>query len=217
MGTKKVLDGNKLHITSLRVIIAFMAIVIFGQMWGWSQAPKHIKVDIPPDLRSGSTRGINERHPFNIYSFGYYIFQQVNNWPIEGVEDYDKRIESLSCYFTPNFKAALRRDYDLKMKRHELNRTRAMQEMPGRIYTDKRVYKESSDSWIAFYDLNVKETYRSEPVKNIFARYPLRIIRWDVDAECNLWGLAIDGFYKKPKRLENNMQESIEDMGIVSK
>ena len=80
--------------------------------------------------------------------------------------------------------------------------------MPDRPYTPKRVYTESKDSWVAFYDVNVKETFRSEIVKDIFVRYPIRLVRWDVDPECNLWGLALDGFYKKPRRLEGAIVEN---------
>ncbi|AIW17299.1 PFL_4703 family integrating conjugative element protein [Vibrio tubiashii] len=205
---KKALDGRDSHILTLRILIGILAIALFYSIAGWKAAPEHIKIDIPPDLRSGSTRGIQERHPFNVYAFGYYIFQQMNNWPVEGVEDYKKQINRLSCYITPRFKGELERDYEQRLKRHELNRTRALQEMPDRPYTDKRVYVESGDSWVAFYDVNIKETFRSEIVKDIFVRYPVRIVRWDVDPECNLWGLALDGFYKNPKRLEGNQQEN---------
>ena len=205
---KKALDGRDSHILTLRILIGILAIALFYSIAGWKAAPEHIKIDIPPDLRSGSTRGIQERHPFNVYAFGYYIFQQMNNWPVEGVEDYKKQINRLSCYITPRFKGELERDYEQRLKRHELNRTRALQEMPDRPYTDKRVYVESGDSWVAFYDVNIKETFRSEIVKDIFVRYPVRIVRLDVDPECNLWGLALDGFYKNPKRLEGNQQEN---------
>lgn len=205
---KKALDGRDSHIFTLRLVIAVMAIGMIYSIHGWSNSPKHLKIDIPPDLRSGSTRGIGERHPFNVYAFGYYIFQQLNNWPVEGLKDYKRRIDTLSCYVTPRFKGDLERDYEQRLKRHELTRTRALQEMPERPYDEKRVYTESADSWVSFYDVNIKESFRSEIVKDIFVRYPVRIVRWDVDPECNLWGLAIDGFYRPPKRLEGKLQET---------
>ncbi len=204
---KKALDGRDSHIWTLRILIGFLCVALIYTIMGWKAAPENIKVDIPPDLRSGSTRGIDERHPFNIYSFGYYIWQQMNNWPVEGTDDYKQQISRLSCYITPRFKGELERDYQQRLLNHELTRSRALQEMPDRPYTAKRVYVESSDSWVAFYDVNVKETFRSEIVKDIFVRYPIRVVRWDVDPECNLWGLAIDGFYKKPRRLEGSKQE----------
>lgn len=205
---KKALDGRDAHILTLRLIILILVAALFTAMLGWKQSPEHLKIDIPPDLRSGSTRGIKERHPFNIYAFGYYIFQQLNHWPVEGVEDYKKQIARLSCYLTPEFRGVLERDYENKAKRHELSRTRALQEMPERPYTDKRVFVESATTWVSFYDVNIKETFRAEVVKDIFVRYPVRVISWDVDPECNLWGLALDGFYRPPRRLEGDQQEN---------
>ncbi|POP51560.1 PFL_4703 family integrating conjugative element protein [Zhongshania marina] len=209
MRLKKALDGRDAHIKTLRYVIVGLAIICAFSFWGWKTAPEHIKVDIPPDLRTGSTRGIKERHPFNIYAFGLYIWQQMNNWPVEGLKDYPKRIESLACYLTPRFKAELERDYELRLRRHELSRTRAMQEMPDRPYTAKRVFIESADSWIAYYDVSVSEDFRGETVKDVFIRFPIRISRWDVDPECNLWGLALDGFYGQPARLEEAVQGEV--------
>ena len=204
---RKALDSNKSHIVTLWAIIGVLVVCLIYTISGWKAAPEHIKIDIPPELRTGSTRGISERHPFNIYSFGLYIFQQLNNWPVKGLEDYKKQINGLSCYFTPRFKGELERDYAKRLKQHELNRTRAMQEIPGQPYEPDRIFKESGDSWVAYYDVNIKETFRAEIIKDIFVRYPVRVVRWDVDPECNLWGLALDGYYKEPTRLEK--EESI--------
>lgn len=207
--TKKALDGRDEHINTLRKFVGVLVFVTAFALWGWKTSPEFIKIDIPPDLRSGSTRGIHERHPFNIYAFGLYIWQQMNNWPVEGLKDYPNRLHSLSCYLTPRFKAELERDYELRLKRHELNRTRAIQEMPDRPYTAKRVYVETKASWIAYYDVSVSEDFRGETVKDVFIRYPIRVTRWDVDPECNLWGLALDGFYGQPARLEESVQDDL--------
>ena len=204
---KKALDGREAHIKSLIGIIVVLSLALFYTIHGWNSAPERIKIDIPPDLRSGSTRGISERHPFNVYAFGYYIFQQLNNWPVDGKGDYKERINQLSCYLTPEYKAWLERDYDRRIKKHELTRTRAAQEMPERPYSPKRVYTESGDSWVSYYDLNIKENFRGETIKDIFVRFPVRIVRWDVNPECNMWGLALDGYYKNPSRLEGHLKE----------
>ena len=67
---KKALDGQSAHILSLRIFIGVLSLSLMLTIIGWQMAPEHIKIDIPPDLRSGSTRGIDERHPFNIYASG---------------------------------------------------------------------------------------------------------------------------------------------------
>ena len=204
---KKALDGRDAHVKSLWVIIFMLSGIIAYSMYGWSKAPERIKVDIPPDLRTGSSRGLEERHPYNVYGFGLYIFQQVNAWPVSGDKDYQSNIDKLACYFTPRFKAELERDLANKAKRSELRRTRNLQEMYDRPYEPKRVWVESQDSWVAYYDLNIKEHYRGETVKDIYARYPIRVTRWDMNSECNPWGLALDGFYEDPKRIEQRVQD----------
>jgi len=213
---KRALDGRDAHIFTLRMIILILAGIIGYSMYGWSQAPKRIKVDIPPDLRTGSSRGIEERHPYNIYGFGLYIWQQLNNWPSSGEKDYSSNIKKLSCYITPKFKAELERDYSVKERRSELRRTRSLQEMFDRPYEPKRVWIESGDSWVGYYDVSIKESYRGELVKDIFVRYPIRVVRWDTDSECNPWGLALDGFYEDPVRLERREIE-LDEKEIAAK
>lgn len=206
---KRALDARDAHLWSLRLIIVVLVGVIAYAMYGWSQAPKRIKVDIPPDLRTGSSRGIEERHPYNVYGFGLYIWQQLNNWPVAGQKDYPANISRMACYITPRFQAELKRDLEQKGRRAELARTRGLQEMFDRPYEPKRVWVESGDSWVAYYDVSIKETYRGETVKDIFVRYPIRIVRWDTDAECNPWGLALDGFYEEPMRLEQEAKDRL--------
>ena len=214
-GIKKALDQHQAHIVTLRCLIVVLIGLLIYAIAGWTAAPAHIKIDIPPDLRTGSTRGIQERHPFNIYSFGLYIFQQLNNWPVNGIDDYHKQIAALGCYFTPRFKGELDRDFTRRNKQHELNRTRALQEVPDKPYEPNRIYKESGDSWVAYYDVNIKETFRAEIIKNIFVRYPIRVVRWDVDPECNLWGLALDGYFSEPTRLEQKTEVSAQQRTIT--
>lgn len=206
---KKALDGHQAHIRTLRGIVLFLTVACIGMFWGWKSAPDRIMIDIPPDLRSGSTRGITERHPFNVYAFGIYIWQQLNNWPLEGVKDYKDRINSLSCYFTPGFKAYLETDYENRRTRYELTRTRAVQEMTDRPYEAKRVFVETPASWIAYYDMNVREDLKGAVVKDVFIRFPIRVVQWDVNPECNQWGLALDGFYGQPTRLEEAKQDDV--------
>jgi len=43
-------------------------------------------------------------------------------------------------------------------------------------------------------DFNIQEFVRGMEVKNIKIRYPIRVVRFNVDPERNPWGLALDGF-----------------------
>ena len=52
-------------------------------------------------------------------------------------------------------------------------------------------------------DAVIEETVAGMEVKHTRIRYPLRIVRYDVDRELNPWGLAIDCFAEAPSKLED--------------
>ena len=205
---KSAVHGRDAHIMTLRGVIGCLIITILYIANGWSKSPERLIVDIPPDLRSGTSMPADHKHPANVYAFGLYIFQQLNNWPKSGEEDYANRIDTLTCYLTPDFKQTLEVDMSEKAVNSELSRKRYIQEIPGRQFSSKRVFIENDASWVSFYDINLTETYNNEIIKNIFAQYSLRIVRHNVNPECNPFGLAVDGFYARPARLEGFKQET---------
>ena len=51
-------------------------------------------------------------------------------------------------------------------------------------------------------DMQVMETFGGQSIKDVFIRYPLRVVRFDVDRERNPWKLALDCFgSNRPARL----------------
>ena len=72
------IDNVRAHLRSLWVIIGVQIVVILALWFGWSQAPQRLTVHVPPDLRSGATLAVDEVPPANVYSFAFYIFQQLN-------------------------------------------------------------------------------------------------------------------------------------------
>jgi integrating conjugative element protein (TIGR03746 family) len=166
------------------------------------RAPEKLTIHIPPDLRKGSTRPVWEVPPPTVYSFTYYIFQQLNAWPKNGKVDYPARIESLSPYLTPQCKAFLKEDSNQRDAKGELtDRVRVVYEIPGRGYTTKSVKVIDRDNWVVSLDLIADEYYLTEPVKRATVRYPLRVVRWDGDSETNPFGLALDCYEGIPQRL----------------
>ncbi len=47
----------------------------------------------------------------------------------------------------------------------------------------------------------IDEQYAGTPVRDLFIRYPLRVVRADVDPQRNPWGLQVDCFDGIPQRL----------------
>ena len=173
---------------------------------GWAMAPKDIRLHLPPDLSAGTTMQVGEIPKPNIYTFTFYIFQQLNRWTVNGEKDYQDKIYMLSAYFTPACFQNRLDDYESKKLRRELaGRERSVMEIPGRRYSPGRVKKTSNSSWIVSFDLHVRENFRGETIKNRFINYQLKVVKHAVDPEANPWGLAIDCYASAPRVIK--MQE----------
>ncbi|CAI1232348.1 PFL_4703 family integrating conjugative element protein [Serratia ficaria] len=193
------------HIRSLRLGAGALFLVALVMGIGWWSAPRDLTIHVPPDLRSGSTRKWWEVPPESVYSFSFYIWQQLQRWPVNGDEDYSRNIHALSPYFTPSCQNFLRQDFEYRRTAGELRqRVRGIYEIPGRGYGEDprlRVKAVSDRDWIVTLDVTADEYYGSEQVKRALVRYPLKVVRSDVDPERNPFGLAIDCYSGAPQRI----------------
>jgi integrating conjugative element protein (TIGR03746 family) len=197
------IDNVRSHLRSLWAVIGLLLTIIVALWIGWMRMPGTITVHIPPDLRSGAEMALDEVPPANIYAFAFYIFQQLNRWPDDGAEDYGKAIFRIAAYLTPSFREQLIADMEVKGKQGQLAyRVRSLQAIPGQVYEERRVDVLSKESWVVWLDLELRESVKGMTVKKTTIRYPLRVLRYAVDAEANPWGLALDGFAAEgPQRL----------------
>ncbi|SVK47273.1 integrating conjugative element protein, PFL_4703 family [Acinetobacter baumannii] len=169
------------HILTLRVACGVLVVFLLVASIGWMRAPDNLTIHNPPDLRSGSTRAWWEVPPSTVYSFGFYIFQQLNAWPKNGDADYPAKIAALSPYLTDSCARFLRADAKKRSESGELaGRTRGVFEIP---------------------ELVADESFAGEPVKRALTRYPLKVVRAEGDPERNEFGLALDCYDSMPQRL----------------
>lgn len=192
---------------SQRFVIGVLGIVTLTALAGWRYKETELTAHIPPDLSNGTSLKIGGTPQVpapNVYSFGYYIWQQINNWPNDGGTDYAKQIFALQSYITPACRAQLDADLKIKAGNGELaQRTRAVMEIPGYGFAANRVTDHGSGAWTVLLDAALLETSRGVAVKRTYIRYPLRIVRYEVNREQNPFGLAIDCFgNRRPERLE---------------
>ncbi|THT98405.1 TIGR03746 family integrating conjugative element protein [Lampropedia puyangensis] len=168
-------------------------------MYLLSGTPKNISVHLAPDMRAGETidirDGLSPVPTTNVYGFAYYIWQQVNRWQEDGNKDYGQQIFALQAYLTPRCRAQLLADMENRSKKGELRqRTRLITEIPGFGYAANRVLPEGNSAWQVLLDMQLIEEYRGHSLKDVFIRYPIRVVRYDVDRERNPWALALDCF-----------------------
>lgn len=206
MSFRKKVDAQQAHILSLRLALGFMTVVCLALAYGWWNAPKDLTVHVPPDLRTGSTRRWWDVPPESVYSFALYIFQQMNRWPSDGEEDYQANIHRLDAYLTPSCKTYLQKDFELRRNAGELRkRERGVFEIPGRGVDDpheQHTIVQSINDWTVNLDIAADEHYGGERVKRALARYPLHIVRADIDPERNPFGLQWDCYTGNPQRIE---------------
>lgn len=197
------------HIKSLRIACICLTAVCGMVSYGWYSSPKSMTIHIPPDLRAGSTRPWYDIPEGNIYAFTYYIFQQLNAWSNNGENDYLAQIQRLKPYLTPHCQTYLEEDYKLRKSRNELeDRTRSISEIPGRGFDHSRVKKLSNDSWEVLLDVSVNEYYNNELVKKVLTRFDINTVSYDVNQELNPWGMALNCYMSKPKRIELKDKEN---------
>ncbi|PHM35860.1 integrating conjugative element protein [Xenorhabdus mauleonii] len=197
------LKNRDQHILTLRFACGVLVLVLLITLIGWMTAPRNLTIHNPPDLRSGSTRAWWEVPAPSVYSFAFYIFQQLNAWPKNGAQDYPAKIVALSAYLTPACQDFLREDAKTRADSGELlDRVRVVYEIPGRGYETNSVTVHNRDNWRVRLDLVADEYYHAEPVKRALVRYPLKVVRWEGDAERNPFGLALDCYDGMPQRLE---------------
>lgn len=193
-------------ILSVFIVLLLMAVIVM---------PKRITVHIPPDLSGAVTTGITDIPDPSIYTFAFYIFQQLNRWPVNGGEDYEARIHSLKNYMTPACFQNRLDDLEKKRSQRELNeRERAIWEIAGRGYTPQRVIQESDSSWLVSMDVHLRETMLGELVKDRLVNYPVRIVRYRVDNELNPFQLALDCFSSVPTVIEVKPSEKTKRAGL---
>ena len=194
------------HVNTLRLAFVGILLITLFMGIGWMRSPKSLTIHVPPDLRSGSTRLWWDVPPESVYTFGFYIFQQLNRWPTDGEKDYARNIHALSAYLTPACHTFLQSDYRIRRDSGELRRrVRGIYEIPGRGYGDDptaRVKVVSTNEWLVMLDVTADEYFGSEQVKRALVRYPIRVVRFDVDPEKNPFGLAIDCYDIAPQRIE---------------
>lgn len=165
-----------------------------------------IKIEIPPQIpESGLTLTQGEIPKTTIYSFAFYVWQSLNHWPKNGIQDYKKQINQFSPFLTPGFRLKLVNNYNHLLNQGEFqDRIRLMQGTNGSGYAPDAVKYIGHGTWIVHLKMRLTEMIASNAkvVKDTQILYTLKIVRFNVDSKQNPWGLAIAGFEVSPSRIQ---------------
>ena len=198
-----VLARQTLLLRCQKIIITALSITCLLLWWGWWQAPKHLTIYLPPDLGEGITqKATTIPKPF-LYSFTAQVWQQIESWSdvksnAQGDFPYKQHILQYQAYLSSHFKAQLLKDYHRLLKAGHLDRTRRLQLL---AFQENQVKQLSENSWEVDLDVLLIERADNMIVKRVKIRYPLRVVRRDVNRHVNPYGLVVDGFIGRPERL----------------
>jgi integrating conjugative element protein (TIGR03746 family) len=190
------IDVQSAHIATLRVAIVVLLGLCGFLWWGWASAPNQITVHVPPDLRTGASSHVHDIPPESVYLFAEYIFQQLQRWESDGSKDFAANIYRLQHYLTPEYQNLLLADYRQRFGSGQLNKVaRGMQPLADSTFTpDKVQIVVQHSTWVVFLDAKILEWVAGMKTKDTDIRFPLRVVRLDVDREKNPWGLALAGY-----------------------
>ncbi|MBX9706100.1 MAG: TIGR03746 family integrating conjugative element protein [Gammaproteobacteria bacterium] len=198
------LEQSKSHIRSLWYAIALAIFINAVTLLGWMHSQSTIRIQIPPQIPvNGLIVAQGEVPKTTVYSFAYYVWQSLNYWQKDGMQDYQTQIDRFSPFLTPDFKVSLIQNYNNLLNDGELQeRIRLMEGNEGSEYAPEDVIEEGHGTWIVHLKMRLTEMLSSNAkvVKDVEMEYTLKIVQYDVNATQNPWGLAIAGFAENPVR-----------------
>lgn len=205
-------DNSLAAIRVLGSVILMLILYIFYQNYSINVARENIEITIPPDLSLGATIKPSNMELTAVNDFATRIFQSIHHWKYNGFEEYKKNIKTYTPFITPNYRQFMLDDFQRRKEAGELNnRTRSMQPLLAAWDVEKiKVHSMSNGvaiSWLVYIDMELVETYDGDEIKHLYLSYPLKVVRSDIDRNSNPWGMALDGYFGKPKelKLEDNL------------
>lgn len=209
MRFQNALDNARLTIFTLLGALTLSFVVNLFLGFGLMTSPDKVRVYLPPQIpQNGLTTKTNEIPAATIYAFAYYVWQNLNYWPGNGMDDYKANISKLSPFLTPRFIAFLRNDYDHRQNGGELHlRISAMQGLYGSAFQASDVTYLGHDTWQVKLTMRLTErmNMNDQTVKDTEIQYVLRVVRYPINANVNPWGLALDGFAQDPERVNTHV------------
>jgi len=204
MRFQNALENARLAIQILLLALGLFFVSNLFLIASWHSAQSKMQVYIPPQIPvDGMTLRSGEYPSTTVFSFAYYIWQSINNWSANGTQDYKQAIQQFSPFLTPRFKAFLIRDYNQRFNQGEIQeRLRMLQGLNGTAFESKEVEYLGHDTWVVHLHMRLSEhmSINGNQVKDVAIDYSIRVVKYNVNAKTNPWGLALDGFVENPER-----------------
>jgi integrating conjugative element protein (TIGR03746 family) len=199
---RNALTARDSHIWTLRIALVIVSLVALGLVGILYSKQNDFFVHVPPDLSHGANIKPGELLAPNAYAFAAYIWRELNDWQEGGRKDYPKNIKSYQCYVTPSFLHWLEKNNKEKSAAGELERMRSLSVQD--VFRDDMVKPIGGNTFEVTLTMQLHERIEGQPIKDIVIRYPFRVI--PDTRSCNKMGMAIDGFFAQPERVQDEVK-----------
>lgn len=196
---KKETDRKDKIIRVLTIFVIVLMAMVANAQYLLATLPKDFECHFPPDLSKGGMVRVNEFQPHEVYAFALYLRQQTYRCEEDCAVEFDSNIKRYGYYYTDTYRPVLLSD---AQKNESSNRKRVRSVGEFGSYTESKVTPLGNDTWVVYLDVIERETIGGKEVRRAVMRYPIRVVRHDVDRERNPWRLGIDGYFDEPKRLQ---------------
>lgn len=199
---KEARDLQLIRLQHVFIVALFILCLLFFS--GWLLAPKRLTIYVPPDLSRGVSLKQNAIPKAYVYAFAYEIWQLINYWPQDGVQDYPANLKSFAVFLTPEFRQSLNEEVNQLQNSGQLQRQRFLQGLRGSAFDETDVKRLSPNTWEVDLRLHLSEYKNNQLVKDIEVLYPLKVTRVQISENANPYGLMLAGFAVPPQRLKTN-------------
>lgn len=187
-------------IATLVILLFVQSIYICGLLVDGYHIPEHFRVDLPPDISNGVSLKVNQVSKSSVGAFAFYVWQVINNWQDNGLKDSSTQLTKYRYYLSPQFRYDLKNLYKKLSDKGQLQgRIRVVRPMPNQ---EPKVTKISSTAWQVILFVRVSEYVNGILVKDKEIEYPIKVEKFNQNAQFNPYGLVLAGFTNNPKILK---------------
>ena len=208
--TKNPTHSMMATIRYLVILNLILVLCLGGSLFVIKDLSNGIAVSVPPDLRTGALLTPDKKPPEEVFAFAWTNFSTVQSWSSNGEKDYENKINTLSPFFTLDFKETLMSDFSSKKRRGELDKVRRRLSLPdGYIFETKAIKVIDDNTWVVTFPAEIVEFTGKSLTKDIEVLYSLVVRRARTDIKSNAWQIAIDDYYAEPIRTKDRLSKTV--------
>jgi len=210
MSYKDALANKRATIRHLIILNIVLGAALLGSTGFNYTLFRGLSISQPPDLRTGALIKPGEKYPEDVFAFTTMVFQSLQNWRINGLEDYEKNIDKVAAFITQDFRTQLKKDHLKKDRNGELEGITRQIALPAEfIFSDDTVVVKNSNEWIVKVPMEIKEYVKGELIKDIEVLYSFIVRRARTDITRNAYQIAIDGYHVPPVRTKDYLSDDV--------